>query len=197
MSIERIGVIGAGQMGNGIAHVLSLAGFDVVLDDINPRRSARRSSRIDKNMHRQAARGLIKDELIEPALKRIHTTQNARRHEGPRSRHRGRDRRRKRQAQDLPGSLPAHLATNDADRDQHLVDLGHAACGVDRPAGAFHRPAFHESGADDAAGGSDPRHRHRRHHVPGGARHRASASARRRPMPKISRPSSSTASCCR
>ena len=35
MSIERIGVIGAGQMGNGIAHVCSLAGFDVVMEDIS------------------------------------------------------------------------------------------------------------------------------------------------------------------
>ena len=35
MAIERIGVIGAGQMGTGIAHVLALAGYDVVLDDIN------------------------------------------------------------------------------------------------------------------------------------------------------------------
>ena len=35
MAVEKIGVIGAGQMGTGIAHVLSLAGYDVVLDDIN------------------------------------------------------------------------------------------------------------------------------------------------------------------
>ena len=35
MSVQRIGVIGAGQMGTGIAHVLSLAGYDVVLDDLN------------------------------------------------------------------------------------------------------------------------------------------------------------------
>ena len=35
MAVEKIGVIGAGQMGTGIAHVLALAGFDVVLDDIN------------------------------------------------------------------------------------------------------------------------------------------------------------------
>ena len=35
MSIQRIGVIGAGQMGTGISHVLSLAGYDIVLDDIN------------------------------------------------------------------------------------------------------------------------------------------------------------------
>ena len=35
MAVEKIGVIGAGQMGTGIAHVLALAGYDVVLDDIN------------------------------------------------------------------------------------------------------------------------------------------------------------------
>ena len=76
MGIERIGVIGAGQMGNGIAHVLSLAGFDVMLEDINADQLGKAIDRIGKNMHRQAARGLIKDELVEPALKRIHTAQN-------------------------------------------------------------------------------------------------------------------------
>ena len=35
MQIKKIGVIGAGQMGNGIAHVLSLGGYDVLLNDIN------------------------------------------------------------------------------------------------------------------------------------------------------------------
>ena len=76
MGIERIGVIGAGQMGNGIAHVLSLAGFDVMLEDINADQLGKALDRIGKNMHRQAARGLIKDEAVEPALKRIHTAQN-------------------------------------------------------------------------------------------------------------------------
>ncbi|HJW40109.1 MAG TPA: 3-hydroxybutyryl-CoA dehydrogenase [Rhizomicrobium sp.] len=74
MAIERIGIIGAGQMGNGIAHVLSLAGYDVVLDDINKDQLSKALERIDKNMHRQAARGLIKDEQIAPAMKRIRTT---------------------------------------------------------------------------------------------------------------------------
>ncbi len=74
MSIERIGVIGAGQMGNGIAHVLSLAGYDVLLDDVNEDALKKAVERIDKNMHRQAARGLIKDDAIAPALKRIHIT---------------------------------------------------------------------------------------------------------------------------
>ncbi len=76
MSIERVGVIGAGQMGNGIAHVLSLAGFDVLLDDVNEDALKKAVERIDKNMHRQAARGLIKSEAIEPALKRIRITKS-------------------------------------------------------------------------------------------------------------------------
>src|SRR5882762_3284092 len=76
MGIERIGVIGAGQMGNGIAHVLSLAGFDVMLEDVNSDQLGKALERITKNMHRQAARGLIKDEAVEPALKRIHTAQD-------------------------------------------------------------------------------------------------------------------------
>jgi 3-hydroxybutyryl-CoA dehydrogenase len=76
MSIERIGVIGAGQMGNGIAHVLSLAGFDVMLEDVNPDQLGKAIERIEKNMNRQAARGLIRSDAIEPALKRIHTAKN-------------------------------------------------------------------------------------------------------------------------
>ena len=72
MSIERVGVIGAGQMGNGIAHVLALNGFDVTLYDINPAAVDKGLERIAHNLHRQAARGLIKDADVEPALARIH-----------------------------------------------------------------------------------------------------------------------------
>jgi 3-hydroxybutyryl-CoA dehydrogenase len=74
MTIERIGVIGAGQMGNGIAHVLALAGYDVLLDDVNKEQLGKALERITKNMNRQAARGFIKEGDIEGALKRIHTT---------------------------------------------------------------------------------------------------------------------------
>jgi len=63
-------------MGNGIAHVLSLAGFDVMLEDINADQLAQAKDRIGKNMHRQAARGLIKDDVVEAALGRIHISQN-------------------------------------------------------------------------------------------------------------------------
>jgi len=74
MSIERVGVIGAGQMGNGIAHVCALAGYDVVLEDINADAIKHAIETIRTNLHRQAGRGLIKDEAIEPALARIRTS---------------------------------------------------------------------------------------------------------------------------
>ncbi|MGN6516810.1 MAG: 3-hydroxybutyryl-CoA dehydrogenase [Rhizomicrobium sp.] len=71
MAIERVGVIGAGQMGTGIAHVLALAGMDVVLEDMNPDALAKARGAIEKNMHRQAARGMIKEDAIGPAIGRI------------------------------------------------------------------------------------------------------------------------------
>ena len=75
MSIQRIGVIGAGQMGTGISHVLSLAGYDIVLDDINKDALGKALGLIEKNMHRQAAKGVIQESEIAPALARIRITQ--------------------------------------------------------------------------------------------------------------------------
>jgi 3-hydroxybutyryl-CoA dehydrogenase len=76
MSIERIGVIGAGQMGSGIAHVLALAGYDVVLDDVNKDALGKAVGLIEKNMQRQAGKGVIQMDAIAPALKRISITQS-------------------------------------------------------------------------------------------------------------------------
>ena len=75
MSIERIGVIGAGQMGTGIAHVMALAGYDVVLDDVNKDALGKSLALIEKNMQRQAGKGIIKLDEIAPAMARIRTTQ--------------------------------------------------------------------------------------------------------------------------
>jgi 3-hydroxybutyryl-CoA dehydrogenase len=76
MSINRIGVVGAGQMGNGIAHVLALAGYDVVLHDIVPELLDKALGQIRKNMGRQVARAVIQDGDIEPALARIKTVRD-------------------------------------------------------------------------------------------------------------------------
>ncbi|MBM3555951.1 MAG: 3-hydroxybutyryl-CoA dehydrogenase [Alphaproteobacteria bacterium] len=70
-AIKTIGVIGAGQMGNGIAHVSALAGYDVLISDVDPAKLAKAIETIRKNMTRQAGRGMIKNEQIEPALARI------------------------------------------------------------------------------------------------------------------------------
>ena len=75
MAVEKIGVIGAGQMGTGIAHVLSLAGYDVVLDDVNKEALSKAIGMIEKNMQRQAAKGAIAEDQIKPALARIRVTQ--------------------------------------------------------------------------------------------------------------------------
>jgi len=71
MKIERIGVIGAGQMGNGIAHVCALAGYDVVMEDINQDALRKARSTIEKNLNRQAGKGLITQADADSALTRI------------------------------------------------------------------------------------------------------------------------------
>ncbi len=76
MQIRTVGVIGAGQMGNGIAHVFALAGFDVILHDIAPEALDRALATIAKNLDRQLARGKISAEDKAKALARIRTTTN-------------------------------------------------------------------------------------------------------------------------
>lgn len=73
MTVQKVGVIGAGQMGNGIAHVCALAGFDVVLNDIEERRIQAALDTIDTNLRRQVARGLVSEEAATKALGRIKT----------------------------------------------------------------------------------------------------------------------------
>ncbi|MEO1568629.1 MAG: 3-hydroxybutyryl-CoA dehydrogenase [Pseudomonadota bacterium] len=69
--MKRIGVVGAGQMGNGIAHVAALAGYDVVLNDISQDNLDRGMATIEKNMLRQVSRDLISRDEMETGLKRI------------------------------------------------------------------------------------------------------------------------------
>ncbi len=73
MTIQTIGVIGAGQMGNGIAHVCSLGGFAVRLMDANQEVLEKALQLVDRNMARQVARGLIAAEAKTAALDRIKT----------------------------------------------------------------------------------------------------------------------------
>jgi len=72
-TLERIGVVGAGQMGRGITHVCALAGLDVVLADVNGDLLARSLETIDANLGRQVARGRIREEEKAVALGHIST----------------------------------------------------------------------------------------------------------------------------
>src|SRR6266850_5096854 len=71
LHIRKIGVIGAGQMGSGIAHVSALAGFDVRLNDLSPDRVKAGIATINGNMARQVSRKRITEEERQAALKRI------------------------------------------------------------------------------------------------------------------------------
>jgi 3-hydroxybutyryl-CoA dehydrogenase len=70
-TIRKIGVIGAGQMGNGIAHVAALAGMDVLLNDISGDRINAGLATINGNLARQVQRKLIAEDERQAALKRI------------------------------------------------------------------------------------------------------------------------------
>ena len=59
VQIRSVGVIGAGQMGSGIAHVCALGGYDVLLHDVSRERIAQGLGVIERNMSRQVVRGLI------------------------------------------------------------------------------------------------------------------------------------------
>jgi len=73
MKIERIGVIGAGQMGNGIAHVSALAGRSVTLVDLSAPLAERGRAAIEKNLGRQVEKGRLTAEARDAALARIST----------------------------------------------------------------------------------------------------------------------------
>jgi len=73
IDIKRIGIIGAGQMGSGIAHVAALAGYDIRIIDADPKAVERALGTIDKNMTRQMKSGKITEGDKAAALKRIKT----------------------------------------------------------------------------------------------------------------------------
>ncbi len=70
-ALRRIGVIGAGQMGSGIAHVCALAGFEVAMTDIDAEMLEHGREAVDRNLSRQVARGRLREEEKEAALARI------------------------------------------------------------------------------------------------------------------------------
>ena len=74
MDISKVGVVGAGQMGNGIAHVFALAGYDVLVTDINQEALDKGRAIIEANLDRQVVREKISSEDRDGALARLSTT---------------------------------------------------------------------------------------------------------------------------
>jgi len=74
MEIRKVGVVGAGQMGNGIAHVMAAAGYDVLLNDISQEAIDKGLAAIRKNMERQVSRGKMEQAEMDAALARIAPT---------------------------------------------------------------------------------------------------------------------------
>src|SRR6476659_5702843 len=73
VQIKSVGVIGAGQMGTGIAHVVALGGYDVLLHDVSAERLEAGMSLIQRNLTRQVVRGIIDQDAMDKALAHIKT----------------------------------------------------------------------------------------------------------------------------
>ncbi|MDA9426073.1 MULTISPECIES: 3-hydroxybutyryl-CoA dehydrogenase [Bradyrhizobium] len=69
--IKKVGVIGAGQMGNGIAHVAALAGFDVMLNDVSADRLKSGMATINGNLARQVSKKAVTEDDKAKAMARI------------------------------------------------------------------------------------------------------------------------------
>ena len=74
MAIQKVGVVGAGQMGNGIAHVFALAGYDVLITDISQDMLDKAQATIARNLDRQVSRATISDADRNAAIGRIAMT---------------------------------------------------------------------------------------------------------------------------
>src|SRR6267143_383417 len=75
VTIKKVGVIGSGQMGNGIAHVAALAGFDVILNDVSADRLKSGMATINGNLSRQVTKKIITEDARKQALNRILSTE--------------------------------------------------------------------------------------------------------------------------
>jgi UDP-N-acetyl-D-mannosaminuronate dehydrogenase len=138
--ITHIGIIGAGQMGNGIAHVAAQNGFKVTMVDVNPASLEKALATIAKNMERQIQKGAMSEADKKAAEKRLHTSTTL---------------------ADLKDcDLIIEAATeNEEVKKKIFKEIDTIAQKKCQPSGKIHRPALHEPGTDDGAGGNYPRPR--------------------------------------
>src|SRR5215469_2411957 len=76
MEIRSVGIIGAGQMGSGIATVVAQHGYDVALHDVSPERVQSGIDAVKKNLNRQLTRGHIDQSAVDDALSHVRSAEN-------------------------------------------------------------------------------------------------------------------------
>ena len=132
-SIRKVGVIGAGQMGNGIAHVCALAGIRVVLNDIAAPRLKEALATINGNMARQVARKRITEDRQAGGAQAYHHRRKLRRPRRLRSGDRGGDREGRGQAQDLRELCPSLKPEALVASNTSSISITRLAASTDRP----------------------------------------------------------------
>ena len=156
MDIRRVGVIGAGTMGNGIAHVFARSGFRVILCDVEQRFLDRGLATITKNLDREVAKNKITAEDKASALETDRAGDGARQAGGLRFHRGGGDGEVRNQGGDFSRSR-RHGAAGGDSGFEHVVDLDHEARGADRASRQSDWDALLQSCAGDEIGGGDSR----------------------------------------
>jgi 3-hydroxyacyl-CoA dehydrogenase len=133
--VSRVAVVGAGTMGNGIAHVFAQAGWETVLIDSSADAIARGMATIDKNTERQASKGVITASERRELLARLKTSTSLEAAKG--------------------AEMVVEAATENPEIKFHLVYLYHRDRQAHRPPSQRHRHAFHESSTSNETGRSD------------------------------------------
>ena len=137
MDIQTIGIVGAGQMGNGIAHVMALAGYDVLLTDVSAEALQKAIDTITSNLDRQVGRGKVAEADRDATLARIKTTQTL----------------SDLGQSDLIIEAATERETVKQDLDvKYIVDLDHPSGQQDRSAREIYGISLYEPRPGDAAG---------------------------------------------
>ena len=156
MDIKTIGVVGAGQMGNGIAQVAAFSGFQVVMSDIADSFVQKGLATISKNLERMVEKGKIPAQKKEEIMGRIKGTTELPDMADGRFCGRGRHGERILEARDLQRSR-SDLPQRGHPFEQYLLHFHHEDRLSHATALPGDRDALYEPGSGDAAGGDHPR----------------------------------------
>ncbi|AUW44635.1 hypothetical protein CUJ84_Chr004324 [Rhizobium leguminosarum] len=158
--LKNIGIIGAGQMGCGIAHVSAAAGYRVHIYDLSQDRIESGLATINGNLARLVTNGKMTEEERKSTLSLITGSSDVNDLAPPISLSRQPPRMKRSSARSIRRSVRSSSRKHCC--HQHLFPVHHPACCRHRPPRALHGHTFHEPGAGDEAGRAGARHRDRR-----------------------------------